>query len=157
MTTPCRILLVEDAPAKWRSVLESFADTGLIDQTTVVEDEGEALDFLHSRGSFRRRSPELPAVILLGPTLKPASAISLLEEIRQDSNLRRVPVVIIANDSDVELKALAYARGSNSVVYRHADERINTERYVALALFWGWVNLPPPGCIRQSKSRPLHL
>jgi CheY-like chemotaxis protein len=147
-------LLVEDAPAEWRSVLASFAETGLIDQTTVVKDRDEALDFLHSRGSFRRRSPGLPAVILLGPTLKPASAIFLLEDIRRDSILRKVPVVVIAGDGEADLRALAYARGSNSVVCRHADEKINTERYVAMGLFWGRVNLPPPGCIQQSKPRP---
>jgi hypothetical protein len=36
--------------------LASLADGALMEQTTVVKDKDEALDFLHERGSFRRRS-----------------------------------------------------------------------------------------------------
>ncbi len=154
MTTPARILLVEDAPDEWRIALESFAESGLMDQTTVVKDRGEALDFLYGRGPFRQRASGMPAVVVLGPTMKPATALSTLGDIRNDADLRRLPVVLMGM-FDVETKRLAYAQGANSVVGRRDDPKSRAESYAVLGRFWGWANVPPPGCIPQPKaSRP---
>jgi len=153
MSALSRILLVEDTSAEWQLALTSFAKNGLMDQTTVVKDKDEALDFLHARGSFRRRSAGLPAVVVIGPNVQRAPGISLLKDIRSDLTLRRLPVVMMAAPPNEEMASAAYAQGANSVVFAHDDLRIHGERYAALALFWGWANEPPPGCVPQPKSQ----
>jgi CheY-like chemotaxis protein len=153
MSALSRILLVEDSPAEWQLALASFAENGLMDQATVVKDKDEALDFLHARGSFRRRSAGLPAVVVIGPSIQRAPGISLLKDIRTDAVLRRVPVVVMASAPDGETAKAAYAQGANSVVPADDDLRVHAERYAALALFWGWANEPPPGCVPQPKSQ----
>ena len=153
MSTLSRILLVEDTPAEWGLALSSLAQNGMQEQTTVVKDQDEALDFLHARGSFRRRPSGLPAVVVLGPNLTKTSALSLLQDIRTDDALRRLPVVMIADEPDAETVRGAYERGVNSLVRRHEDTSIQRERYAALALFWGWANEPPPGCLMQPKAQ----
>jgi CheY-like chemotaxis protein len=147
-----RILLVEDKPHEWQLALSGLPENGLLDQTAVVKDKGEALDFLHARGPFRRRAAGLPAVVVLGPSLSGTAALALLADIRSHTALRRVPVVIVAVAPDADMVRSAYENGVNSLVRSHEDVRIRAERYAALALFWGWANEAPPGCLRQPKS-----
>lgn len=153
MSALSRILLVEDKPAEWQLALSSFVESGLMDETTVVKDKDEALDFLHARGSFRRRSAGLPAVVVIGPNIQRTPGISLLKDIRTDALLRRLPVVVMASAPDKEMASAAYAQGANSVVSTDDDLKVHAERYAALALFWGWANEPPPGCVPQPKSQ----
>jgi len=152
MSILSRILLVEHAPAEWRLALASLAQNGMREHATVVKDHDEALDFLHARGAFCQRSSGLPAVVVLGPNLTKTAALSLLRDIRADAALRRLPVVMIADAPDAETVRGAYDRGVNSLVRRHEDARVHAERYAALALFWGWANEPPPGCLVQAKA-----
>jgi CheY-like chemotaxis protein len=152
MSALSRILLVEDTPAEWRLALSSLSGTGLRGQTTVVKDQGDALDFLHARGLFRRRPSGLPAVVVLGPSVTWAVALSLLEHVRADPALCRVPVVIVAACPDVVMVRTAYVRGANGVVCRHEDVAVRAQRYAALGLFWGWANEPPAGCLLPSES-----
>ena len=84
------------------SISARSSTSGLLEQTTVVKDQDEALDFLHARGSFRRRPSGLPAVVVLGPNLQKTSAFSLLQDIRTDETLCRLPVVMIADEPEVD-------------------------------------------------------
>jgi len=155
MSALSRILFVDDTPAEWQLALSSLADGALMEQTTVVKDKDEALDFLRERGSFRRRVSGLPAVVVLGPNVRRPTAMSLLKDIRSDAMLRRVPVVMIATAPDEETVRSAYEQGVNSLIRTHDDVQIRAERYAALALFWGWANEPPPESVGQPKSQRL--
>jgi DNA-binding NarL/FixJ family response regulator len=79
--------------------------------------------------------------------------LSLLENIRADETLRRLPVVMIADEPDAQTVRCAYERGVNSVVRKHEDTGVHGERYAALALYWGWANEPPTGCLVQPKAQ----
>jgi two-component system response regulator len=155
MAALSRILFVDDTPAEWQVALSGLADGALMEQTTVVRDKDEALDFLHARGSFQRRVSGLPAVVVLGPNVRSPSAMSLLKDIRSDATLRRVPVVMIAAAPDEETVRHAYEQGVNSLIRTHEDVKIRAERYAALALFWAWANEPPPGSLSQTKAQRL--
>src|SRR5262249_3986870 len=139
--------LVEDAPAEWSLALSGLTGKRMLEQTAVVSDRDEALDFLHARGLFRHRGSGLPAVVGLGPSLKPHSALSLLSYIRNDATLHQVPVVLIATQADAELVRRAYECGANSVIRAHAEALIQASQYAALAQFWVRANEPPPGCL----------
>jgi DNA-binding NarL/FixJ family response regulator len=124
-----------------------------MDQTTVVKDRSEALDFLHARGPFRRRPSGLPAVVVIGPYVAWTAALSLLKDIRADGTFRRIPVVIIVLEPDKEMVRSAYEHGVNGLVSRHEDVTLHAQRYAALTLFWGLANEPPPGCVPLPKMQ----
>jgi CheY-like chemotaxis protein len=153
MLTSGRILLVDDMPAEWLVALSGVGEDDAKNQTSIVRDKDEAMDFLRARGAFRRRAPGLPAVVVVGPNVRRSTALSLLREIRADENLRRVPVVIVATAPDADMVNSAYEEGVNSLVLNHEDRTIRAERYAELARFWGWANEPPPGCLSQSRSQ----
>jgi CheY-like chemotaxis protein len=121
-------------------------------ETLVVKDKEAALDFLHARGSFQRRAAGLPAVVVLGSSLHRLAAFALLKEIRADTKLRRLPVVMVAAAPDADMVKNAYEHGVNSLVRRPVDINLRTERYATLALFWAWANEPPPGSRQLPKS-----
>jgi two-component system, response regulator len=153
MSVLTRILLIEDTQSEWRLALSNLTETGLMPHTTVVKDQGEALDFLHARGPFRRRPSGLPAVVVLGPSITWSAGLSLLKNVRNDLTLRRLPVVIIAAEPDAQMVQTAYEHGANSLVRRHDDVKVHAEQCATLALFWGWANEPPPGCLPQPKAQ----
>ena len=144
---------MDDTPAEWQLALSTIAKDALSDQTTVVKDRDEALDFLHARGAFRRRAAGLPAVVVLGPNVRQATALSLVKDIRADGALRRLPVVIIAVAPDAQMVRSAYEQGVNSLIRSHDDANVRAERYAALVLFWAWANEPPPGSLAKPKSQ----
>jgi len=152
MSALCRILLVEETADEWRAALSSLSESGLMNQTTVVNGHGEALDYLYARGAFRRRPSGLPAVVVMGPSLQWSATLALLNHIRGAASLRRVPIVVIAAGANPETIQSAYECGANSVVLRHPDPAIHGQQYAILGLFWGWANEPPGGCLPQPKS-----
>ena len=149
MSVLFRLLLVEDDPREWALALAALSEARHINETFVVKDKDEALDFLQIRGNFRQRAAGLPAVVVIGPTLSWREAGSLLSAIRRDAGLRRVPVVLMHGSGDPSVVRRAYAHGANSVVRVHDDPRICAERYAAIGRFWAGTNEPPPGCIRK--------
>ena len=149
-----RILLVDDTPAEWQLALTSIADDATKGQTAVVKDKDEALDFLHARGAFRRRASGMPAVVVVGPSMRPPAAFALLKDIRNDVALRRLPVVMVATAPDARTVRSAYEHGVNSLVCSEDDVKIRGEHYAALARFWASTNEPPPGRTPLSKVSP---
>lgn len=145
-----RILFVDDVPAEWQLALSSVNDDSLMEQVALVRDKDEALDFLHERGSFRHRLPGLPAVVVLGPNTRRPVAISLIDHIRGDVLLRRVPLVMFDANPDETVPLSHYSR-VNSLIRAHDDARVRAEQYAALVQFWGCVNEPPPGSVLPPK------
>jgi len=150
-----RILFVDDVPAEWQLALSSVNDDSLMEQIALVRDKDEALDFLHERGSFRHRLPGLPAVVVLGPNTRRPVAISLVDHIRGDMSLRRVPLVMFYASPAGETVPPSHYSRVNSLIHAHDDARVRAGQYAALVQFWGRVNEPPPGSVLPPK-RPRH-
>jgi CheY-like chemotaxis protein len=155
MTILSRILLVEDSADEWHAALHAMAGTGQMNETLLVKDEDEALDFLLNRRAYRQRPLGLPAVVLLGPSLTAAKALSLLAQIRRHSVLAQVPVVLMHAGIDRDVVRSAYDQGANSVVCCH-EPGARAQRYAAVGHFWAGINEPPAGCIRKARQQAPH-
>jgi CheY-like chemotaxis protein len=103
-----RILLVQDLSNDLNFAMSALADIGLLDQTCVVRDEQEAIDFLYGRKEFGRRPVDLPAMVLLGSGLPPAKSLQLLAQIRQDPKLHRMPVIMMIASPSKDTVQKAY-------------------------------------------------
>ena len=152
MPMPCRVLLVEEDAAERELVLSALGERKLVDQTVSVKDRNEAFDFLHGRSAFLGRPTGYPGVIVIGPCLAWGIGMALLADIRGDSTLRRIPVVIVVVKPDAEMIRIAYEYGVNSLVAISEDTNVRVQRYGLLAQYWGWANEAPPSCLLQSKA-----
>jgi len=115
-----RILLVEDNPGDVRLIQEALEETKLAYQLSVTENGMEALTFLHRRGKYTAAAR--PDLILLDLNLPLKHGREVLEEIKQDVDLRRIPVVVLTTsqaEQDVfktyDLHANCYVRKRNDL------------------------------------------
>ena len=96
------VLLVEDNPADVRLTREAFRDGKIRNQLSVVSDGIQAMDFLKRQPPYEE-APR-PDIILLDLNLPRMSGREVLERVKGDPDLRRIPVVILTTseaDKDI--------------------------------------------------------
>ncbi len=100
ISRPIEILLVEDNPADVRLTIEVFKDARVHSHLSVVEDGIEALAFLRHEGKYAH-APR-PDIVLLDLNLPKKNGLQVLAEIKEDKNLRRIPVIILTTSQAEE-------------------------------------------------------
>ncbi len=89
------ILLVEDNPYDVELMSAEFRRLHLPNDLIVARDGEEALDYLYRQGKFQRRLHGNPALILLDIRMPKVNGIEVLHQIKHDTELREIPIVII--------------------------------------------------------------
>lgn len=116
---PIEILLVEDNPDDAELTVETLQEGKIVNNITVIEDGEEALDFLHRRG--RHAEAPRPDLILLDLQLPKRNGREILAEIKEDSELKRIPVVILTTSSSDDDVLGSYNRHANCFVTKPVD------------------------------------
>ncbi len=96
-TRPVNILLIEDNPGDVRLAQEAFKEGKLEVNLDVVMDGIEALLLLHNKPPYQ--DSNRPDLILLDLNLPKKDGREVLGEIKEDINLRRIPVVILTTSN----------------------------------------------------------
>jgi CheY-like chemotaxis protein len=119
--SPANILLVEDNPADVRLWAEAFEPDGARRHSlTVVNDGEDALDLLFRRG--HHAAAPRPDLIALDLRLPGVAGFEVLERIKRDPDLRRIPVVVFsASVAQKGMLAACYERHANCVVIKPAE------------------------------------
>ncbi|MER7445185.1 response regulator [Micromonospora avicenniae] len=110
---PVRILVVDDDPGDVLMIEEALRESEVEKVIDVVSDGQEAMEFL--RGEGRHAGAVRPDVILLDLNMPRMDGRQVLGEVKQDEDLRTIPVVVLTTsnaDTDVigsyTLQANAY-------------------------------------------------
>jgi len=118
---PIEILLVEDTESDARRTLDALRDGKVRNRVVWVEDGEQALDLLHQEGSFAKaRRPDL---ILLDWYLPKISGWDVLAHIKEDPDLKRIPVVIMTTSDQERDVMKAYNLHANCFVNKPVDVR----------------------------------
>jgi CheY-like chemotaxis protein len=116
---PIRILLVEDSPGDVRLTIEALKDGKVRNDLSVVGDGVEALSFLQRDGKYA--DAPRPDLILLDLNLPRMDGRELLAIIKQDENLKRIPVVVLTT-SEAEADVLrVYDLNANCYITKPVD------------------------------------
>jgi CheY-like chemotaxis protein len=92
-----RILWVEDNISDILLIKEAFREARFHSNLTVVEDGVEAVNYLFRRGRYSRsRHPDL---IILDLNLPKKSGREVIEDIKADSSLLKIPLIILTSSS----------------------------------------------------------
>jgi CheY-like chemotaxis protein len=113
------ILLVEDNPDDACMTIDGLRDGKVRNRIHLVEDGVEALEFLRREG--RHAAAPRPDLILLDLSLPRLSGLEVLAEIKQDRELRRIPVVIMTGSKREEDVFKAYHHHANCYVTKPVD------------------------------------
>jgi chemotaxis family two-component system response regulator Rcp1 len=113
------ILLVEDNPGDVRLTREAIKEAKLRNNLFVCADGEEALDFLHQRG--KHAHAVRPDLVLLDLNLPRKSGREVLAEVKDDPDLKSIPIVILTT-SDAELDILqSYNLHANCYITKPVD------------------------------------
>ncbi len=136
------ILLVEDSPGDVRLTKEALKDSKLYNNLNVVPDGVEAIAFLRREGNYAN-APR-PDLILLDLNLPRMDGRQVLQEIKNDDSLKRIPVVVLttsANETDI---FITYNLHANCYITKPVDFSQFMSVVKSIENFWfSIVKLPP--------------
>ncbi|HEY7426724.1 MAG TPA: response regulator [Gemmataceae bacterium] len=116
---PIEILLVEDSPHDARLTIEALRDGKLRNNVRHVEEGEEAMAILRREGK-EATSPR-PDLILLDLNLPGMDGREVLQEIKEDPNLKRIPVVVMTTSRAERDILQAYNLHANCYVTKPVD------------------------------------
>ena len=116
---PIEILLVEDNPGDARLTREALRTGKIHTHLNQVADGEEALSYLRRNGKYA--GAPRPDLILLDLNLPRKSGREVLEEIKSDAELRRIPVVVLTSSEAEQDILQSYDLRANCYVCKPVD------------------------------------
>jgi CheY-like chemotaxis protein len=140
---PIHILLAEDDPDDQLLTRRALEESPITVTITMVEDGEELLRYLRRENEYQTTA-ERPDLILLDLNMPRMDGREALREIKTDSELRRIPVVVLTT-SEAERDVLeSYNLGVNAFVTKPVGFEDLADAMEALGEFWfDFVKLPP--------------
>jgi CheY-like chemotaxis protein len=139
---PVEILLAEDNPGDVKLTRKALEQAKLVNNLHVVTDGVEAMNFLRQEGEYAEKPR--PDLILLDLNMPRKDGREVLEDVKDDESLRRIPVVILTSSDAEEDVVKSYERHANAYLTKPVDFEGFLEIIGALEDFWlEIVKLPP--------------
>jgi CheY-like chemotaxis protein len=138
------ILLVEDDPNDVFLMQRAFRKANLANPIQVVQDGESAVLYLEGQEQYSDRALyPLPILMLLDLKLPRRSGLEVLEWLRQQPKLRRLPVVVLTSSREHVDVNRAYELGANSYLVKPVafDGLLNMVQ--SLNQYWLIVNENP--------------
>jgi chemotaxis family two-component system response regulator Rcp1 len=139
---PIEILLVEDNPGDVRLTIEALKEGKVANKINVAVDGIEALAFLRREGKYEN-APK-PDLILLDLNLPKKNGREVLAEIKMNTHLKCIPVVILTSSQAEKDIVTTYNLHANCYITKPVDfdQFINVVK--SIESFWfSVVKLPP--------------
>jgi CheY-like chemotaxis protein len=135
--TPITILLADDDEDDRLLTCTALAECRLGNRVDTTEDGEQLIDYLKRRGKYKSLAHEpLPGLILLDLNMPKKDGREALKEIREDPQLRHIPIVVLTTSKAEEDVLRSYALGVNSFIIKPVTFESLVEIVKALAKYW---------------------
>jgi len=139
---PVEILMAEDNPGDVTLTRKALKEGKLTNNLHVVNDGVEAMTYLNGEGEYADRPR--PDLILLDLNMPRKDGRAVLEEIKSDDDLKRIPVVVLTSSEAEEDVAKSYELHANAYLTKPIDFDGFLDIVGTLEEFWlEVVKLPP--------------
>lgn len=128
------ILLVEDNEGDILLTLDAFEETKIKTEISVARNGKEAIDFLFKQGDFL--DVKKPDLILLDINLPIYNGHEVLKKIKNDENLKKIPVIMLTTSGYANDINQAYDNNCNSYVKKPLDMHEFLEAILKIENFW---------------------
>lgn len=140
--TSADILLVEDNPGDIILITEALKDTPVLHRLNIVRDGMEAIEFLHKKGAYER-APR-PVLVILDLNLPCKDGREVLELIKSDPVLKRIPVIVFSGSNSPSDIISSYDHCANCYLVKPINLESYRTRVHSILDFWlNQVSLPP--------------
>jgi CheY-like chemotaxis protein len=141
LSRPIEILVVEDSPYDAKLIATVFDHASIPNHVQVVRDGVEAIAFLHQEGQYQQM--HLPDLILLDLHLPRKNGLRVLAEIKADSRLQHIPVIILTTSNSQADILHCYELEANCYLAKPSTMSEFRETILFIEDFWlKWVKLP---------------
>lgn len=137
------ILLAEDSPADAEMAIDALQEANLANPIMHVQDGVEALDYLYARGKHAGRPPGDPAVLLLDIKMPRMDGLEVLQDMRNNALMRRIPVVMLTSSREENDLARSWDLGVNAYVVKPVDIDQFFTAVKTIGRFWALINEVP--------------
>ncbi len=143
---PILVMLIEDNIDHAELVMRTLEEHRIANKVRHFLDGQSALDYLFRRGEFAGADPaetQRPHVILLDLRLPRVDGIDVLKNIKEDPNLKSIPVVVLTTSEAEKDVAKAYYNHANSYLVKPVGFEDFKQLMDDLGFYWlGW-NINP--------------
>lgn len=137
------VILVAEDDAGHARLIEKNLTRGGLRNPIVRFDNGQAvLDFLFRRGAGPHRATEMPYLLLLDIRMPQVDGIEVLRQIKQDPELRKIPVIMLTTTDDPREVERCHAIGCASYIVKPVDYIKFAEAIKGLGLYISLVQVP---------------
>jgi CheY-like chemotaxis protein len=143
---PFVVLMAEDDEHDILATRRAWKKHHISNPLYVVNDGEECLDFLHRRGKYSEQgTAPRPGILLLDIRMPKMDGLAVLKHIRQDGQLRRLPVIILTTSRAEEDRLRSYDLGVNAYIVKPVGFDNFSGAVRTINLFWQLVDLPERG------------
>ena len=143
---PFVVLMAEDDEHDILATRRAWKKHHISNPLYIVNDGEECLDFLHRRGKYGEPgTAPRPGILLLDIRMPKMDGLAVLKQIRQDGQLRRLPVVILTTSRAEEDRLRSYDLGANAYIVKPVGFNNFSDAVRTINLFWQLVDLPQRG------------
>jgi chemotaxis family two-component system response regulator Rcp1 len=139
---PVEILLAEDHPGDAKLTKKAFDQGNILNNLHIVSDGVEAIQFLRQEGEYSEKPR--PDLVLLDLNMPRKDGWEVLEEIKEDSELRRIPVIVLTSSDAEEDVVKSYELQANAYLTKPVDFEGFMDVVRSFEEFWlSVVKMPP--------------
>jgi two-component system, chemotaxis family, response regulator Rcp1 len=128
------ILLIEDSPSDAALTFEAMKEGKIANNMTRVEDGAEAIAYLRRQEPYSQ-APR-PDLILLDLNLPRKDGREVLRELKNDPELKRIPVIVLTTSHAEEDILRAYDLNANCYITKPVDFKQFIEVIKSIEQFW---------------------
>jgi CheY-like chemotaxis protein len=131
---PIHILLVEDNEGDILLTKEAFENSNVTNEISVVKDGQEAIYFLEKIGNYSNVST--PDFLLLDVNLPKKNGFEVLKFIKEDHNLKHIPVIMLSTSSSPKDINQSYDHYANCFITKPGSAEKVFEVISVVEKFW---------------------
>ncbi len=142
MTREVVILIADDDAGHTRLIEKNLSRAGLHNRTQRFQNGQQVLDFFFGKSSGPGRASEASYLLLLDIRMPKVDGVEVLRQIKQDSVLRRMPVIMLTTTDDPREVGRCHTLGCNSYIVKPVDYDKFAEAIKQLGLYISLVEVP---------------
>ncbi|MCP3941659.1 MAG: response regulator [Desulfobacteraceae bacterium] len=136
------ILVAEDDEGHANLIKKNLKRAGIINQVLLFKDGQEILNFLFRKNGGLKRESGRAYVLLLDIQMPKVDGVQVLEQIKADSNLKKLPVIMITTTDDPREIVNCHAMGCSNYITKPIDYENFVNAVRQLGLFLSVVQVP---------------
>ncbi len=135
--TTVTILMADDDDDDGMLVQEALRESQLSIELCIVKNGEELMDYLYNRGRYTDKSiAPRPDLILLDLNMPKKDGLEALKDIKNDANLRQIPVVVLTTSGAEENVYHTYDLGANSFIIKPEKFSYLVDMMKTIGKYW---------------------